>query len=227
MTKKDIQGFDISEKMVAVIGCGGLGCNIAVHLAGSGAGKIYLCDFDTVSGSNLNRQFLYTAEDIGRLKTEAAAERLSAYAKDVRICRIDRKITFSSDLDFAKDCDVIFLAVDNNEARKAAASFCTENKIPLVNGGINGFFGTAYLYVPQRTPCPECAGIFQSENQRILSVSTSAAIIGALEAQLGIEYMLSPGTAPAGELYIYDAGVITKLKIKGNPECKICNNCER
>ena len=53
-----LQGFDIRKYTAAVIGCGGLGCNIATHLACAGIGKLILCDFDTVSESNLNRQFL-------------------------------------------------------------------------------------------------------------------------------------------------------------------------
>ena len=52
--------IDISRKTVCLIGCGGLGCNVSVHLAGAGTGKIFLCDFDRVEESNLNRQFLYT-----------------------------------------------------------------------------------------------------------------------------------------------------------------------
>ena len=51
------KAVDVTQKSAAVIGCGGLGCNISVHLAGLGIGKLILADFDTVSESNLNRQF--------------------------------------------------------------------------------------------------------------------------------------------------------------------------
>ena len=91
MTKSDTQGFDISKKSAALIGCGGLGCNMAVHLAGAGLDTLYICDFDTVSETNLNRQFLYTADDIGRKKTDVMKERLSAYAPDCKIITADKK----------------------------------------------------------------------------------------------------------------------------------------
>ena len=58
--KSDVQGYDISAHSAVVIGCGGLGTNIAVHLAGAGIGKLWLCDYDTVQTRNLNRQFFYT-----------------------------------------------------------------------------------------------------------------------------------------------------------------------
>ena len=85
MNKSETQGFDISGKSAAVIGCGGLGCNIAVHLAGAGIGKLRLVDYDTVSESNLNRQFLYSIEDTGNFKAKLAAERLKKYAPNAEI----------------------------------------------------------------------------------------------------------------------------------------------
>ena len=221
MNKADIQGFDISAKSAAVIGCGGLGCNVAVHLAGAGIGKLTLVDFDAVSQSNLNRQFLYTAEDTGKPKAMLAAERLKKYSPDTEITYINKKICDTDNLEEIKYCDIVFLAVDNNEARKILQDFCTANSILLVNGGINGFCGTAYLYVPEKSPCLSCAGLMEKESKKIISVSSTAGIIGALEAEIGIKYLLGK-TDIAGTLHIYDNGEINKLKIKPQSDCGIC-----
>ncbi len=220
MNKSETQGFDISEKSAAVIGCGGLGCNIAVHLAGAGIGKLRLVDYDTVSESNLNRQFLYSIEDTGNFKAELAAERLKKYAPNTDITFLNKKIESTEDLNEIKNFDIVFLAVDNNEARKVLQSFCAENKIPLVNGGINGFLGTAYLYIPEVSPCLDCAGLTMKESGG-KSVSSTAGIIGALEAEIGIKYLLGDDEA-AGILHIYDNGEINKLKIKPQENCGIC-----
>lgn len=222
MNKADIQGFDISVFSAAVIGCGGLGCNIAVHLAGAGIGKLTLVDFDKVSESNLNRQFLYLINDIGNFKVRLAAERLKKYSPSTEITYRNFKIEESENLDFLKDCDIIFLAVDNNGARAVLQKFCTENGIPLVNGGINGFFGTAYLYVSGKSPCLDCAGLMEKESESISSVSSTAGIIGALQAEIGIKYLLNHDTDIAGTLHIYDNGEINKLKIKPQKNCGIC-----
>ena len=133
MNKSDIQGFDISRKSAVIIGCGGLGCNIAVHLAGAGIRKLVIIDFDTVSESNLNRQFLYMAEDIGKSKVILCAERLKKYSPETEIICINKRINCTNDLSEIKNCNIVFLAVDNNEARKTVSLFCTENKIALVN----------------------------------------------------------------------------------------------
>lgn len=221
--RKEIQGFDISDSSAAIIGCGGLGCNIAVHLAGAGIGTLYVCDFDKISRTNLNRQFLYTENDIGKSKVLCIEKRLKEYNSDIKIISINKKISNTNDLDFAKKCDLVFLAADNNQTRKTAADFCTLHRIPLINGGIDGFFGTAYLYVPEKSPCPECAGILTNASANLKSVSMTVGIIGALEANLGVKYLLNPYEETGGVLYIYDNGSITKLRIKSNPDCGICS----
>ena len=220
MNKSETQGFDISGKSAAVIGCGGLGCNIAVHLAGAGIGKLLLVDFDTVNKSNLNRQFLYSVEDTGDFKAKLAAARLKKYSPDTDIDFLNKKISGTEDLNEIKNLDIVFLAVDNNETRMLLQKICAENKIPFVNGGINGFYGTAYLYVPEKSPCLDCAGLTQTESGGV-SVSSTAGIIGALETEIGIKYLLGDDES-AGILHIYDNGEISKLKIKPQKNCGLC-----
>lgn len=211
--KSEIQGFDISGFSAAVIGCGGLGCNITTHLACAGIGKMIICDHDTVSESNLNRQFLYKAEDMGKEKVFLAAERLRALSPQTEVKAVSKKIEKPGDLSFAAKADIVFAAVDNNDARKIICEFCRDKNIPLVNGGVNGFYGTAYLWVPGKAKDIESAGLLFSENGKTLSVSSTVGIIGALEAHLGIRYLLGD-TEAAGCLYIFDGGEIKKLKIQ-------------
>ena len=207
-----LQGFDISDKTAAVIGCGGLGCNIATHLACAGIGRLLLCDRDTVSESNLNRQFLYTAADLGAPKAPLAAKRLAATAPGTAIEVYEKRIGTPEDLAFAGAADIVFLAVDNNAARTAAQAFCKAYGLPLVNGGVNGFFGTAYLYLPGKTPDLAAAGQLAAENRRTLSVSSTVGVIGALEAHLGIRYLLGDAGA-AGRLYVFDNGTVEALPL--------------
>ena len=179
-----MQRFDISNKTAAVIGCGGLGCHVATHLSCAGIGRLLLCDFDTVSSSNLNRQFLYTTDEIGKKKVFLAQKKLSSISPATEISAFSKKIESPEDLSFALHTDILFLAVDNNTARSAVQSFCKTNHIPLVNGGVNGFFGTAYLYVPGKTADLSAAGLLTHENTASYSVTSTVGIIGALEAHL-------------------------------------------
>lgn len=209
--KSDVQGFDISKNSAVIIGCGGLGTNAAVHLAGAGIGKLLLVDFDTVEERNLNRQFLYIGNDIGKKKCEVLKERLTAYSPETEI-----KSHFGRfDCSLADGYDIVIICVDNIETRKQVNDYCVKSKIPCVNGSINGFFGTAYLFIPDKTPDLEKAGCLNETGNKNLSPGTTAAIIGSLEAQLAVDYFAGKTTS-AGRLYIYDNNEINSLLIRSD-----------
>ncbi len=208
--KSEIQGFDISSHSAVVIGCGGLGTNAAVHLAGAGIGKLHLIDYDAVEDRNLNRQFFYTPADKGKEKAGLLAEKLKAYAPDCDISYSSEKFGGSEDFN---SYEIIIIAVDNIATRVLVNEYCKSSGKPCVNGSINGFFGTAYMYIPGKTPGLEEAGCLNETGIKNKSPSSTAAIIGAYEAKLAIDYFLG-NTGSAGKLYIYDDNEIRALDIK-------------
>ena len=213
--------IDIGKKSVCLIGCGGLGCNVSVHLAGAGIGKLFLCDFDVVEKSNLNRQFMYSFSDIGKSKCRTLKERLSAYAPETKLTAVERKITNESDLGFARDCDLVVLAVDNNEARAVVNRFCQKYRIPVIDGGIDGFYGRMYFCIPGITPCLFCAGMI-SENGKTVSVSSTAGLIGSLEASAAIRYLSSGDDSMSGNIYVYDSDRFDTLSVRASADCEFC-----
>lgn len=219
--KEQIQLFSINDKTVCIVGCGALGTNAAVHLAGAGVKKLYLCDFDAVSLSNLNRQFLFTKIDEGFLKCNILKERLSYYSTETKYIPTVKKITSARELSFAKDCDIILCCVDNAVGRRAVAEFSAKESIPSVFGGVDGFYGTAYLYLPGKSPCPDCAGIINDISVKS-SVSSSAGIIGAMQVNLALRYLLSGDEGSAGKIFLFDGDLWDTLKINSNSYCKIC-----
>lgn len=77
-----------SKAHVAVAGLGGLGSNIAVMLARSGVGHLFLVDFDMVDVTNLNRQ-MYMIPHLGRPKAEALPDilcQINPYLKYESVC---------------------------------------------------------------------------------------------------------------------------------------------
>ena len=67
----------LKQAKVLVIGAGGLGCPVLQYLTAAGIGTIGIIDDDVVDQSNLQRQVLYTIDDIGKSKAQTAANRLS------------------------------------------------------------------------------------------------------------------------------------------------------
>lgn len=210
-SKEATQGFSLKDKSALILGCGGLGCNIAVHLAGAGIGKLMLCDGDKVSYSNLNRQFLYTRADIGERKVTCARKRLKQYSPECDISAWHGEIRKPSELDFAKDCDIIFAAVDNDETRLIMKDFADKYNLPLVLGGIDGFYGMAYLYLPGKSDFPPITG---KSDKAEFSVSSTAGIIGSLQAALGIKYLLTEDESIASKILVYDETELNTLNLK-------------
>ncbi|KAL6060897.1 NEDD8-activating protein uba3 [Balamuthia mandrillaris] len=68
----------IEGQRVLVLGTGGLGSSVAMALCRLGVERVHLLDCDTVDASNLNRQILFTPNDVGRRKVEAARDNLLA-----------------------------------------------------------------------------------------------------------------------------------------------------
>ena len=207
------QGFSIKDKSCAVIGLGGLGTNVAVHLAGAGIGKMYLCDYDKICKSNLNRQFFYTDEDISKDKCYVLSEKLKKYSPQSDIVSVNKHIYNLYDLNVFSDCDIIFSCVDNNEARIIIEGFCRENNIPLVHGGIDGFYGVAYLYVPSVSLTPSEAGLCQGDKAKY-NISSVAGIIGSYQASIGIRYLVSNDDSLSGRILIYDDNKTDTLNLK-------------
>uniref|UniRef100_A0A7C8Z9R5 NEDD8-activating enzyme E1 catalytic subunit n=1 Tax=Opuntia streptacantha TaxID=393608 RepID=A0A7C8Z9R5_OPUST len=153
---------------VLVVGAGGLGCELLKDLALSGFKNLEVIDMDRIEVTNLNRQFLFRLEDVGKPKAEVAAKRVMERVGGVNIvphfCRIEDK-----DLDFYNDFNIIVLGLDSVEARSyinaVACSFLEydandnakeETIKPMVDGGTEGFKGHARVIIPGMTPCFEC-----------------------------------------------------------------------
>ncbi|XP_072984877.1 NEDD8-activating enzyme E1 catalytic subunit [Typha latifolia] len=153
---------------VLVVGAGGLGCELLKDLALCGFKNIDVIDMDTIEVSNLNRQFLFRLQDVGKSKAEVAAKRVMERVSGVTIvphfCRIEDK-----DIEFYSDFSIIVLGLDSIEARSyinsVACSFLeydhdnnpvAETVKPMVDGGTEGFKGHARVILPGSTPCFEC-----------------------------------------------------------------------
>ena len=130
----DIDGqLSLLKSKVAVIGLGGIGCPAATYLASSGVGHLCLIDFDHVSLSNLNRQVLFSEDDISE-KVEAAKKNLQSLNSEIDIKSIPRKIDNKFDKDLLKDYDYIIDCTDNFQTRSEVNNISIANKIPLISG---------------------------------------------------------------------------------------------
>ncbi|MEY4544676.1 MAG: hypothetical protein RL685_871 [Pseudomonadota bacterium] len=102
----DLAFDEVAPKRVLIVGTGGIGCHLAMNLAGSGVKKFYLNDMDTVSSSNLNRQVYFTRHDVGTYKVTALARAMSERFGDLDIQTCTQNHDHSSQAALP-ECDAI------------------------------------------------------------------------------------------------------------------------
>ncbi|CUM53246.1 unnamed protein product [Debaryomyces tyrocola] len=154
----------LTTSAILVIGAGGLGCEILKNLALTGFRNIHLIDMDTIDISNLNRQFLFRPNDIGKSKAEVAANFVRSRIKDdtLNIVPYFGKIQ-DKPIDYYQQFDVVICGLDNVEARRwinatlvSMVDSDLNNLIPLIDGGTEGFRGQSRVILPRLTSCYEC-----------------------------------------------------------------------
>ena len=154
---------------VTVIGLGGLGCAATQYLAAAGAGTLVLVDDDTVQLSNLQRQVLYTSEQIGAEKAHNAAKALSQLNNTIAIQAKTLRVNKDNAQELVAGSDVVLDCTDNLTSRWIINKACYQAGIPLVTGAAEGLHGQlmslkpaeqhgcyACLYPPDTEERPAC-----------------------------------------------------------------------
>lgn len=218
----------IRQSHVALIGVGGLGCAAAQYLVSSGIGRLTLCDFDDVTESNLARQILYKASDLGRAKTEVAAETLRALNPETTIATHARRMTDSDMLSLFPDCDFVIDASDNYGTRLAVNRAMLALKIPWLMASCIRLEGQLMLLRPDlpNQPCYRCA---YGQAPDTLEDCPGAGIFAPVAGITGVcaaHFALAclSGLPVAQGLHLFDAShwVWESLRIKKDSHCKDC-----
>ena len=213
----------LQSSTAAVIGAGGLGAPVLTYLAAAGVGNILVIDKDAVEESNLNRQFLYSREDIGRKKAEAAKEKLEKQNPQIKVPAFPDAFTEENGREFLKGADVVLDCVDSVKTRMAVNKICLLLRIPLVEGGIYGFYGYV-TSVFQNSPCLECMGYTKEmEQKEIPSLGAAAGVVGSLQAVEALKILLGKGEPFYGRLLQYDGldGSFDEIKVEKKKDCSL------
>src|ERR1700749_4626530 len=122
----------LKEAAVLVIGGGGLGAPALMYLAAAGVGQLGGVDDDVVSLSNLQRQIIHTTPDIGRRKTDTAAERIYALNPHVAFAAPATRLNAGNAMELIGGYDIVLDGSDNFETRYLVSDACFLTARPLI-----------------------------------------------------------------------------------------------
>ncbi|HET6348257.1 MAG TPA: molybdopterin-synthase adenylyltransferase MoeB, partial [Candidatus Krumholzibacteria bacterium] len=222
----------LKRARVLLVGAGGLGAPAGLYLAAAGIGHLTLVDDDRVEASNLQRQVIFGAGDVGRLKTEVARERLAALNPHITVEARSVRLAAANALDLIRGHDLVVDGSDNFATRYLVNDACVMLGVPHVHGSIHRFEGQVSLFAAAGGPCYRC--IFPAAPAPGRSADCAQAgvlgvlpgVIGAIQATEAIKWILQAGTSLRGRLLRVDALSMRfhEIRVARDPLCPVCGD---
>jgi adenylyltransferase/sulfurtransferase len=229
----NLKGFGLNaqrklqQARVLVIGAGGLGCPVLQYLTAAGVGVIGIADDDVVSLSNLQRQVLYTVDDLGLPKAQQAAERLRRLNPEIIIHEHIQKIDIRNALELFQKYDLVVDGTDNFASRYLINDACVLLAKPLVfaavyqyegqlavfnvhgHGGLITSYRDLFPTPPTAAEAPDCnaAGV----------LGVLPGIMGVMQATEVIKLITGIGDPLSNQLLTYNALSAESYTIQINP----------
>ena len=200
----------ICSASVLCIGAGGLGSPIAMYLAAAG-----------IDGT----------PDVGRSKTQSAADTIRRINPDVQVVRHDTRLTSDNALDIMRPYDIVVDGTDNFPTRYLTNDACVLLRKPNVYGSVFRFEGQASVFAPHLGgPCYRClypeppppGAVPSCAEGGVLGVLPG--VIGLIQATEIIKLVLGKGTSLLNRLLLFNALEMQfrELKLRRDPQCPLC-----
>lgn len=220
-----IEGFGeegqakLTAAKVLVVGGGGLGSPVLLYLAAAGVGTLGIIDCDEVDETNLQRQIIHFASDVGTHKVASARQKLHALNPEVAIITYPERLTAANaaarfaDFDFIVDCS------DNYDTKYLIDDVCVQLGKPYSHGSVVAMRGEAMTYVPGCATYRSVFGNSPSDADAITSsrvgiLGAVAGMIGSIQATETIKYLTGVGELLTNRLLVVDGRTMQFLTYK-------------
>jgi adenylyltransferase/sulfurtransferase len=213
---------------VLLVGVGGLGCPAAQYLAAAGIGKLGLLDDDIVDRSNLQRQILFSVDDLDANKADAAAARLAPLNPDVELVPMVERLSASNAVELIAGWDLVIDGSDNFATRYVVNDACVLAGVPLVTGSIYQFEGQVTVVRSPLGPCYRC--IFpapppeQAPCREAGVLASLPGVVGTILATEVLKLAVGAESSLIGRLLLIDVreSSFRSVRVKRDPACALC-----
>jgi molybdopterin-synthase adenylyltransferase len=218
----------VREASVLVIGAGGLGSPVAMHLAGAGVGRLGIVDGDAVEISNLHRQHLHFTPDLGAAKAASAAAKLRFLNPDIVVEDYYARIDADNAEGMVEGQDLVVDCSDSFATRYAVNAACCAAGVPLVEGGVVGWSGLVMGIRPGESACYRCAFPLEPADAPSCAeagvLGPAAGVIGSLQALEALKLLTGAAEPLVDGFLQLDLASLDVLRVSvarrdGCPDC--------
>ncbi|MNK84545.1 putative adenylyltransferase/sulfurtransferase MoeZ [compost metagenome] len=211
-----------------IIGAGGLGTPLAAYLVAAGVGYVRLVEHDAVALSNLQRQILYTPQDVDRPKAWTAKARLEALNPHVHVSAIEEALTPENAERLLLGFDLIADCSDNFATRYLINDTAWKLGTPVIHASVHRFEGQVTVLIPGKGPCYRC---LYPEPPAVAAHCGDAGVLGVLPGILGLlqatevlKLLLGLGEPLVGRVLVVEALGMRFTEIGASPDaaCRLC-----
>jgi molybdopterin/thiamine biosynthesis adenylyltransferase len=223
---------------VLVVGCGGLGAPVIQQLAAAGVGHLTLIDDDVVEASNLNRQTLFRAADIGARKATCAAAFARALAPDVDAVAVVDRVHVGNVRALVAAHDVVVDCADGLPTKYLLNDACVREDRVLVHGAATAWSGQWMLVAGARGPCLRCLFPELPAQDAVPTcrtagiVAPTTGVVGSWQAALVLKWLWKSSASggplgesdPGADFHSVDVkrGQTRVLAVDADPACPAC-----
>lgn len=226
----------LAASHVVLIGCGGIGSPAVQYLAAAGVGRLTLVDSDHVEISNLQRQTIFTPEDVGRPKAELAAKWVRRFDSSLDVRVVAGRIDKGNAVPVIEGASLVLDGCDNFATRLAVSDACVAASVPLTSAAIGRFQGQIANFAGH-LPGHSCYRCFVGDALDADDCDTCAAdgVLGAMAGMVGcfaamhavrvlVEGHAALGDPQWGKLHVFDglSPSLRSLTIAKDPDCRAC-----
>jgi adenylyltransferase/sulfurtransferase len=213
---------------VVVVGAGGIGAGAISALTGAGVGHLIIIDDDRVELSNLQRQPLYTSDQIGQRKIDLAARFIGKRNPHVECRTVADRIEGENTDAILTGHDLIIDGTDNFATRLVVSDAAVRLGIPLISAAAQQFQGQVALFRGQ--PCYRCfvGDAFDADDcdtcAELGVLGALTGVMGNFAALLAIRAIVGIAPHEAGTLHLFNGLTLDwrKIRIAADPACRAC-----